>query len=188
MIRIPLLPRLLAIGLLASTPSFSDAQDVSTAGGTPESPKEATPPGPADADPERIAAAEALFDSMDMETLLQDGIEQSLETQVDQFRNMGLAEAGVAELHDEMLAFMQETMNWDSLKPEFIRIYTSAFTAQEMKDIAAFYATPAGKKAISLTPKLMTEGMLLGQRKVEARQAELQQRIAPIIQKHMAPR
>lgn len=184
MIRLHRLLPLLAIALLGSVPSSSDAQE----GATKDQTLLEASSSPGSADPERIAAAEAMFDSMDMETLLTDGIEQSLETQMEQFRQMGLSEEGVAELQKEMLAFMLDAMDWESLKPEFIRIYTSAFTAQEMKDITAFYATPVGKKAIALTPKLMAEGMMLGQKKVEARQTELQQRITPIIQKHMAPR
>lgn len=182
MIRIHLLLPLLAVGLLGSS---SDAQEGAAEGQTLLDASTT----PASTDPERIAAAKAMLDSMDMEDFLKESIGQTLEAQMGQFRQMGLSEEGVVELHETMLSFLLETMDWKSLEPEFIRMYASAFTAQEMKDITAFYETPAGKKATALTPKLMAEGMLLGQRKVEARQAELEQRIAPIIQKHVvAPR
>ena len=167
---------LLAAALLAIAPSFSKAQEGAA--------DEAKTP----IDPERATAAEAMFSAMEMEKLLKESIEQGLDTQMDQFRQMGLPEEGVAELYKEMLAFMVETMDWEKLKPEFVRIYATAFTADEMKEIVAFYATPVGKKTISLTPKLMAEGMMIGQKKVEERQAELQQRITPILQKHMAPK
>jgi len=38
-----------------------------------------------------------------------------------------------------------------------------------------------------MTPKLMSEGMMIGQKAVEERQAELQARITPIIEKHLKP-
>ncbi|HRQ90001.1 MAG TPA: DUF2059 domain-containing protein [Bacteroidia bacterium] len=166
---------LLAAALLAIAPSFSKAQEGAAEAKTP-------------VDPERATAAEAMFSAMEMEKLLKESIEQGLDTQMEQFRQMGLPEEGVVELYKEMLAFMVETMDWEKLKPEFVRIYATAFTADEMKEIVAFYATPVGKKTISLTPKLMAEGMVIGQKKVEERQTELQQRITPILQKHMAPK
>ena len=86
-----------------------------------------------------------------------------------------------------MLAFLNDAMKWDVLKPQFIRIYADAFTAEEMMAIAEFHSTPTGKKALTMTPKLMAEGMAVGQKTVEERQAELQQLITPIIQKHMRP-
>lgn len=138
-------------------------------------------------DPERAAAAEALFTSFDMKKMLEESMAEGLNPQMAQFRQMGLSEAGVTELKAEMLAFLKDAMKWEDLQPEFIRIYANAFTAEEMNEMTKFYNTPVGKKAMSMTPKLMAEGMMIGQKAVEARQAELQQRITPIIQKHMRP-
>ncbi len=138
-------------------------------------------------DPDRAAAAEGLFASMDMQKMLEESMAAGLDPQMAQFRQMGLSEAGVTELKTEMLSFLNDVMKWETLKPQFVRIYAEAFTAEEMKAMTEFYNTPVGKKAMALTPKLMTEGMTLGQKAVEDRQAELQQRITPIIQKHMKP-
>lgn len=141
----------------------------------------------ADPDPEAVKAASALIDSMDMENLLTKSLETSLDTQMKQFSQMGIPAAGVAELKSEMLAFMKEVMAWEDLRPEFVRIYAESFTAAELNELTAFYQTPTGRKAASVMPDLMSKGMILGQEKVQARAAELQQRIMPIIQRHMAP-
>ncbi len=141
----------------------------------------------ADPDPEAVKAASALIDSMDMENLLTKSLETSLDTQTKQFSQMGMSAAGVAELKTEMLAFMKEVMAWEDLRPEFVRIYAESFTAAELNELTAFYQTPTGRKAASVMPDLMSKGMVLGQEKVQARAAELQQRIMPIIQRHMAP-
>lgn len=141
----------------------------------------------ADPDPEAVKAASALIDSMDMENMLTKSLETSLDAQTKQFSQMGMPAAGVAELKAEMLAFMKEVMAWEDLRPEFVRIYAESFTAAELNELTAFYQTPTGRKAASVMPDLMSKGMVLGQEKVQARAAELQQRIMPIIQRHMAP-
>lgn len=138
-------------------------------------------------DPELAAAAEALFASIDMQKMIEESLAEALNPQMAQFRQMGLSEEGVTELQAEMLAFLNDAMKWDVLKPQFIRIYADAFTAEEMMAIAEFHSTPTGKKALTMTPKLMAEGLAVGQKTMEEREAELLQRITPIIQKHMRP-
>jgi uncharacterized protein len=140
-----------------------------------------------EAAPDRAAAAKKLFASMDMANLLQASMAEGLEPQMAQFKQMGMSDPGVTELKAEMLAFLTETMKWETLEPEFVRIYATAFTAGEMQEMIDFYKTPTGKKAIAMTPKLMSEGMMIGQKAVEERQAELQARITPIIEKHLKP-
>lgn len=145
--------------------------------------------GPAHAaDAETTSAAEALIDSMDMPNLLGKSMESALDAQMGQFSQMGIPPAGVAELKTAMLSFMKEVMQWEELRPEFVRIYSESFTAAELRELTAFYRTPTGKKAITLIPDLMSKGMIVGQQRVQARAAELQQRITPIIQKHLPQR
>lgn len=133
------------------------------------------------------AAAEAtkeLLDSLNMETILEQSIEVSLDSQMDQFSQMGISEEGVKELKAEMLKFMREVMAYEGLEPDLIRIYSEAFTADELKELTAFYRTPTGQKTLELMPSLMAEGMQLGQARVQARIGELQERITPIIEKY----
>lgn len=141
----------------------------------------------AEPDSEAVKAASELIDSMDLENLLAKSMETSLDAQTKQFSQMGMSAVGVAELKAEMLAFMKEVMVWEELRPEFIRIYAESFTAAELNELKAFYQTPTGRKAATMMPELMGKGMILGQEKVQARAAELQQRLMPIIQRHLTP-
>ena len=84
-----------------------------------------------------------------------------------------------------MLKFLKEVMPWSEIEPEMTRVYANNFTKNELEDLAAFYKTPTGQKAVKLMPTLMGEGMKMGQERMMARMGELQQRITPIIQKHM---
>lgn len=48
------------------------------------------------------------------------------------------------------------------LEEPSIRIWSDAFTAAEMEEIMAFYATPVGRKALALMPELATRSTQLG--------------------------
>lgn len=113
-------------------------------------------------------AAAQLLESMNMEVALQQGIEQTLDIQLQQNPNLQPFKA-------TMLQFLNKYMSYDSLKPELIQIYAATFTATELQQINAFYATPIGQKVISKMPQLMAQGGQLGAKRVQDNIAELQQ-------------
>lgn len=65
----------------------------------------------------------------------------------------------VEEFIDEFTETMQE---------ETVAIYLDLFTPEELRDIAAFYATPSGQALLRNTPDLMQAGATLGQKAGEA--------------------
>jgi hypothetical protein len=65
-------------------------------------------------------------------------------------------------------------MSWESLKPEFLKIYANAFTATELREINKFYATDTGKKTIENMPALMAQGAQIGAVRVQENIGELQ--------------
>lgn len=76
-----------------------------------------------------------------------------------------------------MSKFFAKYLNWENLKDDFIQIYCDAYTEQELKEIYAFYQTPAGRKMVAKTPELTVKGMTITAAKVQANQAELQRMI-----------
>jgi hypothetical protein len=50
-----------------------------------------------------------------------------------------------------------------NLKNEAAKVYASHFTEQELKEIAAFYKTPLGKKMIEEEPKIVDETLKMAQ-------------------------
>jgi hypothetical protein len=63
-------------------------------------------------------------------------------------------------------------------------IYARYFTADELRQLAAFYKSPIGVKALSQIPKVMAEfSATLGPR-FTAFQQQLQGRLKAILQKH----
>lgn len=67
----------------------------------------------------------------------------------------------------------------DDMIEEIVPLYARHFTADEMRQLAAFYRTPVGAKALEKMPLLMGEGMKIGQKVVEPRVQKLMRELQP---------
>lgn len=111
-------------------------------------------------------ASEDLLKAMNVDVQLKAAIDQMVDLQVKS--NPRLAGHG-----ETLKRFFAKHMSWESLKDEMIEIYAGAFTEEELKQITAFYRTPAGKKVIAKMPELLGKGMQLGVKHVQDNQSEL---------------
>lgn len=114
--------------------------------------------------------AEALLGVMGMDKVLDESMTQMLEMQVQQNPSLAPYKTIMAE-------FLAKHMSYESLKPEIIAVYAEAFTAQELKEITAFYETPTGQKAIDTMPMLMQKGAQMAMARVQQNLPELQSKI-----------
>ncbi|MCF6179500.1 MAG: DUF2059 domain-containing protein [Geopsychrobacter sp.] len=53
-------------------------------------------------------------------------------------------------------------LSWDSLKEEYIQLYTETFTEEELQGIIDFSKSPLGKKMAEKSPILMQKSMEIG--------------------------
>ena len=113
----------------------------------------------------RTAATE-LMEVMKMDKLM----EQSTATMVD---GMMSRLPPQARQRDKLIAFFSKHVGWDSLRNEFIKNYTEAFTAKELRELVVFYKTPTGQKALQTIPSLMQKSAKKGQERVQAALPEL---------------
>jgi hypothetical protein len=98
---------------------------------------------------------------------------------IDQILDMQLRSSPqLADMREPMKQFFTKYMGWDALKDDMAKIYAQTFSEDELKQIAAFYRTPAGTKMIEAQPDLTREGMELGQSKVRDHLPELQEMLA----------
>jgi hypothetical protein len=81
-------------------------------------------------------------------------------------------------LGDLLREFLARYVTWDALKDEYADLYAGAFTEEELREMAAFYRTPAGQKLARATPQLSRLGAEIGERVMRAHAAELQEMIA----------
>jgi hypothetical protein len=111
--------------------------------------------------------AEKLLNTMGMETALQQSMSQMLDIQLQQ-------NPALTPYRSVLMEFFNKYVSYESLKPEMLTMYANAFTADELKQINAFYATDAGKKTIEKMPILMAQGAQIGAQRVQENIGELQ--------------
>lgn len=111
--------------------------------------------------------AEKLLDSMGLEQILQQSMQQMLAIQIQN-------NPSIAPYKEVMTKFFNKHMSYESLKPDLIKIYANAFSASELKEINEFYSTPVGKKTLQKMPALMQQGGQLGAARVQQNMGELQ--------------
>ena len=101
------------------------------------------------------AAAMELFKAMKLPTNIQDTAAAMIDSEVG--RNPGLN-----PFRETMLTWLKKYMTWDAMVPELTKLYTSTFTDDELKQMAAFYGSPAGKKSLEKLPELMQKTAMIG--------------------------
>jgi hypothetical protein len=73
--------------------------------------------------------------------------------------------------------FYREVLNWNTLEPEYTRLYMEVFTEAEVREMITFYQTPLGQKLLTKMPLLMTKSNELASRRVQAAMPQLMQRL-----------
>jgi len=77
---------------------------------------------------------------------------------------------------DALLPVLQQKMTArvNDLMEAVVVIYSSNFSAQELRDLTAFYQTPTGQKLLQKTPAVAQQTMLAGQKFGQSAGAEAQ--------------
>lgn len=122
------------------------------------------------------AAAEDLLKAANTEQALQAAIDQTLAIQLK-------ANPQLAPVKDVMKKFFAKHLGYSALKDDLIKIHMEEFTEAELKEIAAFYRTPTGKKAADKLPALMQKGAELGMKRVQENADELRRMIEEALKK-----
>ncbi len=84
---------------------------------------------------------------------------------------------GLAQYRDVLTEWSTSVMRWEVFGPKMVAIYTDAFTEVELRELAAFYRTPTGMKAIRAIPELMQKGAEIGAMEAQLHMPRLQEMI-----------
>lgn len=116
------------------------------------------------------AAAEDLLKASNTEKAMQDATEQMMALQL-------RARPNLEPIRDVVRRFLDKHVSYSALKDDLIKLYMAEFTEAELKEMAAFYRTPTGRKAVERMPALFQKGAELGVKRVQENSAELRQMI-----------
>ena len=85
------------------------------------------------------------------------------------------------KMRETMNAEIKSIVNWDTIKPMFISIYSETFTPEELQGMIAFYKTPIGQKWLEKQPQLQMATM----QKMQSIMAEAQPKMQEAIKRAM---
>src|ERR1700748_291309 len=130
------------------------------------------------------AKAEQLFMLLRMDTMM-DQLMVGVKKQVQQItESMPGADQATPEQKKQITDFQQRVMDvvnqkigWKALEPDFITLYASTYTEEELDGIVAFYKSPIGQKMIEKTPVLTAKSTQITQQKMSELQPQLNQMV-----------
>jgi len=130
------------------------------------------------------AKAEQLFMLLRMDTMM-DQLMVGVKKQVQQItESMPGADQATPEQKKQITDFQQRVMDvvnqkigWKALEPDFINLYASTYTEEELDGIVAFYKSPIGQKMIEKTPVLTAKSTQITQQKMSELQPQLSQMV-----------
>ncbi|HET7232728.1 MAG TPA: DUF2059 domain-containing protein [Longimicrobium sp.] len=120
--------------------------------------------------PARLAAAEQLVNSADMQRNYQRTMDAMIQSQIRQNPMMAQFEA-------TLRAFFGKYLDWASVKPDLVRVYALTYTEDEMRQLMAFYQTPLGRRLLETTPEIAARSAEATQRRLMEHMPELRQQI-----------
>ena len=130
---------------------------------------------PSDADIERLLKASRA------ESMLGAILPQMEAMQQQQFQQLTAGKdltaeqkAEVERIQSRTNEIVRKSLAWEEMRPLYVDVYRKTFTSEEVKAIAKFYESPAGKNLLDKTPALMQNLMLAIQQKIVPMLEELQ--------------
>lgn len=89
-----------------------------------------------------------------------------------------LQDPDMAPYRGEVRAWFQKVFSEAEIEAEMVKLYMERFSEKELREIAVFCKTPAGRKAIAAMPDLMQQAAELGMKRAEEHGYDLDEMIA----------
>jgi len=121
-------------------------------------------------DAKRTAAAEELITAMHADALVdlqKTGMKKALEARLPK----NLPPDTLKQVQDKIDTGMDAILKdytWDSVKGDFVALYSHAFTESELKQLIAFYTSPIGKKYIEKRSEIEGGALSIMQKRVQS--------------------
>jgi hypothetical protein len=66
-----------------------------------------------------------------------------------------------------------DSMGWQALEPEYVKLYAKTYTMEELDGIVVFYKSAAGQAMLAKTPQLTTGSMQIAQERMQILQPQI---------------
>jgi len=78
------------------------------------------------------------------------------------------------EFHQNVVDLIRASMSWKVLEPDFVKMYSDAYSEEEIDGILAFYRTSAGRAMLAKTPELTEKSITISQQRMAAVSPKIQ--------------
>ena len=130
------------------------------------------------------SAIDEMFRVMSMDKQMDGGFEAMLPVVDQMSARFNLNQAGKEELRTVFRTWFDEDIDRTKIIKEIKALYSQSFTDSEIREITQFYKTDVGKKFLEKSPQLMQLGAQIGMKEAQVKQAQLMQRVQPVLEKH----
>jgi len=135
-------------------------------------------------DASQRALAAKLIDLTNGKETMRAGFDAVISGVVENMRQHGMPQQGVDEIKAAVDKWYESEINFDDIRPKMVDLYVKDFTADDLKQILAFYQSPVGQKAIKDMPGVMRGGALIAQEYTKAKIPSLNAQLTPILVKY----
>lgn len=111
---------------------------------------------------ERVKSAEVLVDLLRIEQNIADSIAQykGMMTGIIAATDTTSADSEAAKKQQKKFDdLISSELNWNKIKPDFVKLYSDTFTIDELNEMVKFYKSKPGKTLVEKTPELTKKTM-----------------------------
>ncbi len=91
------------------------------------------------------------------------------------------------ELQTRILDYLSSRLSWEKMKPGFTKLYSDAFTEDEIDGMLAFYKSPAGQAMLTKMPQLASKSMAMAKEQMAGVYPELRRIVQEYTIEHPNP-
>jgi uncharacterized protein len=81
----------------------------------------------------------------------------------------------IESFQNKMMELLKSELNWEKLKPQYVKMYAETYEQDEVDGLIAFYQSKAGQSFVSKTPALLQKSMLISQGMMQTMLPKLKQ-------------
>jgi hypothetical protein len=85
------------------------------------------------------------------------------------------------ELQRKLIHLLRETTTWKAMEPKFVKLYSDAYSEEEIDAILLFYRSPAGQAMLAKAADLTEKSIAISQRSMAAVAPKIQEAIDQFI-------
>ena len=79
------------------------------------------------------------------------------------------------EMQAHVDGLVQQTLDWKTVGPDYVKLYSDTYTEPEIDSVLAFYKSPAGQTWLTKSPELSTKTQTLTQQRMAAIEPQVRQ-------------